>query len=140
MHDTFDETMNDPLNSHRDKTEWMYRRRTELENAVYRGGRLTADEEEEIERIDQRLDEIGAIPYTEMVERMTTYFRQRWGNASSFTHPPSTARVCPDCKFWQPLSWDDTPALFGSCLSPHLGTSTMVTGRDAGCRWWQDVT
>ena len=146
MYQTFDEAMSDPTNSEKDKREWMYNRRTRLDNKVYHGGRLTPDEEAEIERIDLLLKEAGSPSHHEMEEKMAAYLEQRWGNTDAFTRSaPVRSHICPDCKFWQPLGqdedgpatqWYNTTPIFGRCLSPHLGTNKMVTGRDYGCGWW----
>ena len=141
MYQTFDEAMSDPTNSEKDKREWMYNRRTRLDNKVYHGGRLTPDEEAEIERIDLLLKEAGSPSHHEMEEKMAAYLEQRWGNTDAFTRSaPVRSHICPDCTFWQPLESTrldrNTTPIFGRCLSPHLGTNKMVTGRDYGCGWW----
>lgn len=71
-----DRAMVDSALSRKDKIEWLYNRRTELGNKCYRGEQLTPDEKTEINRIDERLEEMDAEPYVENMAKLAAYVRR----------------------------------------------------------------
>ena len=76
---TYDEVMQDPTMSKKDRTEWLYNRRTELEGRLYYGEELAPEEELDIELTNQRLADLGAIPYHEMMAKVHARLIELWG-------------------------------------------------------------
>ena len=73
---TFDEALQDPTMNGKDLVEWMYNRCTRLYDKTHRGNQLTPDEEAEIERIDEKLEEMGERTYDEMMMAMLGALRR----------------------------------------------------------------
>ena len=73
---TLDEALADPTMSGKDLVEWMYNRCTGLYNKKYHGEQLTPDEEAEIERIDEKLEEMDAPSYDDMMTGMLGALRR----------------------------------------------------------------